>query len=227
MTLKMILSAGGNTSSNSKTFEKTEEKKPLNVTSHISKSDKEQQLVWGEVYAPNVPDAHGHYMSAETIQKMAYQFMAKGLLKKIDIEHDCQESGAYVVESFIARKDDPDFIEGSWVLGVHIPNQETWNLVKSGKLNGYSFMGMGQLAAQTVEMEVLDLIKGETTETEGHTHTFEVRYAEDGTFLGGATNPGPDGHVHLIKKGARTEEVNGHSHRFSFVEGVLSLETVA
>lgn len=227
MALKMILSAGAEFPSKSKDSGAEELSSLKKTTSHISKSDKDQQLVWAEVYAPNIPDAHGHYMSAEVIQKMAYSFMAKGALKKIDVEHNCQESGAYVVESFIAREGDPDFIPGSWVLGVHIPDQGTWNLVKSGKINGFSFMGMGQLAAKEISMEVLDLIKGETTEAEGHTHEFAVRYAEDGTFLGGVTGPGPDGHVHLIKGGTRTEEVNGHSHRFSFVEGVISLEAVA
>ena len=43
-----------------------------------------------------------------------------------------------------------------------------------------------------------------------------------GNFLGGMTNPAPDGHVHRIVRGTVTEPSNGHAHRFSFVEGVLN-----
>jgi len=226
MTYKMILSADGENPSDLAVGGQ-EVSTPLKKTvSHISKTEQDQQLVWAEVYAPNIPDAHGHYMSAEAIQKMAYQFMQKGALTNIDVEHNCVPSGAYVVESFIARENDPDFIPGSWVLGVHVPDN-LWEQVKKGEINGFSFMGMGQLADTPVEMEVLDLIKGETTESDGHTHEFMVRYDESGNFLGGVTTPGPDGHSHLIKGGTRTEVVNGHSHRFSFVEGVISLEAVA
>ena len=41
------------------------------------------------------------------------------------------------------------------------------------------------------------------------------------------TGPGPDGHVHKILRGTATEETDGHSHRFSFVEGVLHAQVAA
>jgi hypothetical protein len=77
----------------------------------------------GEVYSPDFPDSQGDYMTAEEIRLMAYRFMAKGEPYRIDKEHDKKECGAFVVESFIARENDPDFISGSWVIGVHIPGQ--------------------------------------------------------------------------------------------------------
>lgn len=223
MTLKMIFAGTHEKPSKSSVGGLTDVENLKKDASPIRKTEREQQLVWAEVYVPNTPDAHGHFMRAEAIQKMAYNFLVKGGATNIDVEHDTKQCGAHVVESFIARKGDPDFIEGSWVLGVKVPDN-LWPLVKSGALNGFSFMGMGQLVDHPGDYEVSDLIKGETTETADHNHTFEVRYSEDGVFLGGATGPGPDGHVHLIKGGTRTEEVNGHSHRFAFVEGVLSLE---
>lgn len=193
----------------------------------IKKTEKEQQLVYGEVYAPMVPDAHGDYMRGEAIQEMAHQFLKDLRLTKIDMEHDELESGAYVVESFIARNEDPDFIPGSWVIGVHVPDQEQWQLVKSGKLNGFSFSGMGFKKKTEVVLDVPEEITGMTSTVEGHAHTFTVRYGADGSFLGGETSPAEDGHVHKITSGTITSMVEGHQHRFSFVEGVLNVEAVS
>jgi hypothetical protein len=193
------------------------------ATVSVKKTDDEQQLVYGEVYAPGFPDSQGDFMTAESIQKMAFEFMRKGLVNKIDLHHTQVESGSYVVESFIARADDPDFIPGSWVLGVKC-SDHAWSLVKSGELNGFSFDGEGFRVECVLEIDLPDQIEGETVEVEGHVHTFFVKYDEEGNFLGGLTGPGPDGHVHKILRGTVTENTDDHAHRFSFVEGVLSAQ---
>ena len=190
----------------------------------VKKVDEEQQLVYGEVYAPGFPDSQGDFMTAETIQKMAHEFMRKGLVDKIDLHHSQVESGCYVVESFIARADDPVFIPGAWVLGVKVPDPDVWALVKSGELNGFSFDGEGFRVETVLEIDMPDYIEGETVDVLGHSHSFFVRYDRDGTFLGGRTGPGPDGHVHKILRGTVTETTEDHAHRFSFVEGVLSAQ---
>ena len=92
---------------------------------------------------------------------MAYGFMQKGITDHIDLNHDGVHCGAVVVESFIAREGDPDFIPGSWVVGVHVPDNDTWNLIKTGELNGFSLEGIGHKKAQTVTFSVPDLLKGE------------------------------------------------------------------
>ena len=189
----------------------------------IKKQDEEQQLVFGEVFAPGFPDSQGDFMTVETIQEMAYGFMRKGFVQKIDIQHSQQESGCYVVESFIAREGDPTFIPGSWVLGVKVPDPEIWSLVKSGELNGFSLDGFGVRVDSVIEVDMPDVIKGLTLETDGHSHVFYVKYDQDGNFLGGHTDV-VDGHMHRILRGTATEDSNGHSHRFSFVEGVLNAQ---
>lgn len=188
----------------------------------IKKADQEQQIVFGEVFAPGFPDSQGDFMTPETVRDMAYQFMKNGYGSNIDVEHSRTPSGAYVVESFIARDDDPTFIPGSWVIGVKVPDPATWSLIKSGELNGFSLDGMGVRKATQFEVDMPELLKGETTDTNGHQHTFFVKYDEAGNFLGGNTSAGPDGHVHQISRGTVTETVGGHNHRFSFVEGVLN-----
>lgn len=187
----------------------------------IKKTDDEQQLVYGEVYAPGIPDSQGDFMTAATIQEMAHSFMRRGLVSKIDIDHCQEESGCYVVESFIARDGDETFIPGSWVLGVKIPDAETWGKVQKGELNGFSLDGEGYRIATTLQITTPDVVTGMTDEFDGHAHEFFVKYDLEGHFLGGETSPGPDGHVHEITRGTATEASNGHSHRFSFVEGVL------
>ncbi|MCO5157866.1 MAG: XkdF-like putative serine protease domain-containing protein [Aquamicrobium sp.] len=189
----------------------------------IKKQDDEQQLVYGEVYAPGFPDSQGDFMTVETIQEMAHGFMRKGLVTKIDVQHSQQESGCYVVESFIAREGDLTFIPGSWVLGVKVPDPEIWSLVKSGELNGFSLDGFGVRVETVLEIDMPDLLQGETLEVEGHRHRFFVKFDRDGNFLGGHTDV-VDGHMHRILRGTVTEDAFGHAHRFSFVEGVLSAQ---
>lgn len=190
----------------------------------IKKFDEEQQLVYGEVYAPGFPDSQGDFMTRDEIQKMAHEFMRKGLVTKIDVQHTRKESGCYVVESFIARDDDTVFIPGSWVMGVKIPDGEVWALVKSGELNGFSLDGMGIRVDTLLEIEMPEMITGETDNAEGHKHKFFVKYDQDGNFLGGMTDQAPDGHWHRILRGTITEDASGHGHRFSFVEGVLDAQ---
>jgi hypothetical protein len=192
----------------------------------VKKLDDEEQVVFGEVYAPGFPDSQGDVMSRSEVQKMAYNFMKKGLLSNIDTNHSRNPNGSRIVESFIARENDDTFLPGAWVIGVHVPDRSVWKMVKSGDLNGFSLDGMGLRTETIFEIEMPEVVKGETTETGGHTHTFFVKYDAEGNFRGGMTSPALDGHVHKIERGTVTEVTNGHSHRFSFVEGVLSAQSL-
>lgn len=182
--------------------------------------DKEQRLVYAEVYAPNRPDSGGDYMTAEQIQKAAHQFARNGILTNVDVMHDNQPvEGVQVVESFVAREDDTVFIPGSWVVGVHIPDDGLWDDVKSGKLNGFSMEAMAKTEEKEVEIEIPPVVTGDTSKEADHVHKFYVAYDENGKFLGGQTSK-ESGHVHLIRGGTVTDEVDGHSHRFSSVDNV-------
>jgi len=189
----------------------------------IKKTDDEEQLVFGEVYAPGFPDSQGDFMTKAAIKKMAYNFMKKSRMGNIDTQHDQVIKGSHVVESFIARDDDSLFIPGSWVLGVKCDDAE-WAMVKSGEINGFSLDGMAARNPVMLDIEIPDILKGETTEADSHSHTFFVKFDDSGNFLGGHTSPGRDGHIHQIKAGTCTEFTNGHNHRFSFVEGVLGIK---
>ena len=186
----------------------------------IKKTDEDRQLAYGEVYIPMIPDSQGDFMTEIEIEKMAHRFMKNQYLYGVDTEHDMTDNGSVVVESFIAREGDPDFIKGSWVAAIAVPD-DLWPLVKSGELGGFSMYGGGERIPTMITIEVPDdgILKGETDTMEDHTHKYTLRFDGEGSFLGGETNT-VDGHSHTIKKGTVTDKEDGHRHRFSFVEAL-------
>lgn len=184
----------------------------------------EKRMVYAEVYAPNRPDSDGEFMTADTIEKMAHSFVKKGRLKQVDIQHDNKTvEGIQIVESFIARKGDPDFIPGSWVVGIHVDHTPTWNRIKKGELNGLSVEALVGREEREVTLHLPPVISGRTTKSENHEHQFFVNYSPDGDFLGGITDS-VNGHRHAIKGGTVTEEADGHCHRFSSVDSLEILD---
>lgn len=192
-------------------------------TVSVLKKDSRQRIVFGEVYAPDRPDADAEFMTAETIQKMAYGFMKSLKLDRVDSMHNnVLVKGACVVESFIARKGDPEFIEGAWVIGVHVPGDADWDKIEKGEWNGFSIEAMVKKEQVNVQIEVPPVLTGKTLKADNsdHQHTFYVGYDSEGKFLGGKTDQ-VNGHIHLIKRGTMTEIASEHRHRFSHVEDVV------
>lgn len=188
------------------------------VTEHfvrIKKIDEDEQIVFGEVYAPNILDTYGDFMTKEDIRDMSHRFMQLTHMRlSIDTNHDETSNGSYPIESFIARANDPDYTEGAWVLGVKIVDDEVWKEVKKGNLNGYSFQALVNKLAVVVDMDVTYDKVGVTEpgDDNNHSHLFFVELDEDGRVLRGRTSV-EDGHFHEIDKGTATEEAKGHSHR--------------
>ena len=184
-------------------------------------ASEDERLVGGEVYIPGVPDSDGEFMDAVGIKEMAYKFMKNMRLKKIDVSHNNRlVNEACVVESYIARKGDPDFVEGSWVVVVHVPDDETWGRIKKGEINGFSMEAMVSKEPTILEFDAPPVITGSTQKSEdGHEHEFHVAYDEAGNFLGGKTNI-VNNHYHEIRKGTITEPAGSddHKHRFSHID---------
>jgi len=187
----------------------------------VLKTDKpDEHLVYGEVYAPNRPDAQGEFMRAEEIKKMAHNFVRKGRMSSIDVMHDNHVvPGLCIVESYIAKKGDPDFIEGSWVIGMHVPDETLWQQIKKGEINGFSMEAMINRDEQELEIDVPPVVTGITSKSEEHQHKFYVTYDDEGNFRGGTTDF-VNGHTHQIVAGTHTQKADGHSHRFSSVDTI-------
>lgn len=186
----------------------------------IRKTDDELQIVYGEVYAPNVPDVHGEFMTPVEVRKMAHLFMTKQILDQVDTNHDHGINGSHVVESFIAREDDTIYIPESWCVGMHVPDPVMWEKIKSGEINGFSMEAFVHMKEKVIEIEVPEVLGGVTVEADGHSHRFTVRFDDEGNFLGGSTATNA-GHSHKIMRGTITEPgPNGHTHRYSIAEEV-------
>jgi len=182
----------------------------------ILKIDEEKQIVYGEVYAPYIVDTHGDMMMPEDVELMAHRFMALAHVKaSIDTNHDQTPNGSHPVESFIARKGDPDYTEGAWVLGVKVLDIQIWKAIKEGRLNGYSMQSWVKKKPVAVEIEYQPTNLGytEVGGDDNHTHVFYAELDDSGRVKSGVTSK-TNNHEHKITKGTATEISDGHSHRF-------------
>ena len=178
----------------------------------VCKTDDARQIVWGEVYAPNVVDTHGEMMLPEDVETICHRFMQVQSLKQaIDTQHNNESNGCYPIESFIARNN-PDYTEGAWVMAVKIDDATIWDQIKKGELNGFSFEAYVSKQQAVVELEVYPQSVGQTEEADGHSHFFFAELDADGKVIGGRTSEAA-GHVHEVKRGTATEICAGHAHR--------------
>ncbi len=175
-----------------------------------------------EVLVPDFPNVFNDYWTRENIKHAAYTFLMTGF--GIDVEHSQKDiTGAvYVVESFIARAGDPDFIEGAWVVGMYIADDALWAGVLSGEINGYSYEALVSFLSATFEV-VDDGIRQGVTEPDpydGHTHEFMVLVDITNRPVknGGGTSE-TNGHAHTITTHTVTDESAGHTHRYNLVLG--------
>lgn len=187
--------------------------------------DGELQVVYGEVYAPNLPDVDGEVMNPLEVRKMAYRFMQKSSMHRIDINHDTQITECFVVESFIASEDQDVFLPGSWVVGVHIPDTGLWDKVKKGELNGFSLEGFSRKQAVELEFDIPEQVVVKTiADYNDHVHNVTLKFDANGDFMGGITNT-VNGHSHRIVRASVTSITDGHSHRFSLEEAFTYAES--
>jgi hypothetical protein len=191
--------------------------------SRIVIKSEERRLVYGEVYAPWQVDTDGEAMLPEDIEKMAHDFLSSGRVHKIDVQHNLKESGCIVVESFIARKNDPDgFLEGAWVLGTKIIPDDIWEMVKKGEINGYSFYGpVTQVSVQAVVQSTRRMLGKTEESSEGlltpHTHSLDIKFSEDGKVIPGITGS-EFNHCHVVSRTTATEVEMEHAHRLVLIE---------
>jgi len=131
----------------------------------VVKSADEQRYTLTVAYPANKPDvsvaADGHrdFASAAAVETAAWNYLRKS--PKIGLWHRGGTDGAGdVVESYIWRGPDwhieaADGSEqvvkaGDWLLGIQW-NEETWPLVKSGRIGGVSPQGRAKRRVPTAE----------------------------------------------------------------------------
>lgn len=181
-----------------------------------------ERIVFAEMLIPETPNSYGDYWTKEGIREAAYEFAKQGY--GIDVNHDNNDvTGAvHVIESFIAREGDPDFIVGSWVVGMHIADDTMWDQVLAGEINGYSYEAIISFtdAILAVDDDGLRMGYTEPDVNDGHIHSFILTVDDEGFILEGGTDT-VNGHSHSISGSVVTDAAeDGHVHRFNYVTGV-------
>ena len=147
-----------------------------NVKFQIISEDK--RIISGPVMLADSPiyrnDAtNGEYyvvFSKDTIFKIAQKFFKKGYQANVNLMHDSEQqvNGVTMFESFISDKDRgiqamrgfEDAPDGSWFGSFKVEDDSVWQMIKEGKVKGFSVEGIFEYAkAKTKEAQLLDSIK--------------------------------------------------------------------
>lgn len=179
-----------------------------------------ERLVFAEVLVPESPNTYNDFWTKEGIRDAAYAFMKMGF--GVDVNHDNIDriSSIQMVESFIARDGDPDFIPGSWVVGMYVGDDAVWQQILDGDINGYSYEAIVEFLTAIFEGDEAGTIVGvtEADPADGHTHDYAVHVNGASQVIGGGTAT-TNGHWHPIITHTVTEEAAGHIHRYNLLSG--------
>lgn len=128
---------------------------PVDFLVPIAKQDRPRQIAFGVVLEPTTPDSpdlQDDWYSPDDIEKAAHGFLARVAAQKSvfdagDVMHDEATLAGYPVESFIAPVDfilgDQPVAKGSWVIGMHYPDERIWKGIMDGTYAAFSVGGLG------------------------------------------------------------------------------------
>lgn len=121
----------------------------------VSKAVEERMFTLGPMYIPNVKDAHAEWTDPEELQKAVWEYVQKGD-RRIRLQHDRDVVAGewleimawpYEVEAPIILKDASEssmkFPANTVFLGVRW-EPWAWQMIKEGKLRGYSIGGRAE-----------------------------------------------------------------------------------
>ena len=109
------------------------------------KIDDERRIVTGIVVEPMVRDTYDDWMVSEEIERAAFGFMEES--QRLKVMHSQAAQQCHLVESWVTKEDgainDTYISKGTWMVSVHVVDDEIWKDIKEGRLNGFSFGGKG------------------------------------------------------------------------------------
>lgn len=121
---------------------------PCEATAPIVLKNEEQRIVYGPVAIPDEPDSDGDIITKAKIEQVAHGFLKE--YGNIDLQHTLNNVGI-PVESYIAPVNlqfgAVTVPKGSWMMGVYVSDDATWQAVKNGELAGFSLMGIRKSTA--------------------------------------------------------------------------------
>ena len=121
-------------------------------------ASEEEQIVVGPAMVPNrlilrkdeLGNPYHVYFSKDTIKKISKKFLETNNHNNTDINHDDQVTTQNtLLESWIVENPEKDksaiygfdVPEGTWMVSYKINDDEVWNKIKAGELNGFSVTG--------------------------------------------------------------------------------------
>jgi hypothetical protein len=125
---------------------------------HFQVENEEKRIVVGPAMVPDLKifrkDALGNpyyvFFSAETIKMIAEKYMRNKYIDNNDENHDGKAvKDVYVIESWI-KEDEQDKSSkygyestpvGTWFVSMKVKNDQVWEKIKNGGLNGFSVSG--------------------------------------------------------------------------------------
>jgi len=151
-----------------------DKQKPLNFEFKIQDEDK--RIVSGyfmvaDLPIPRLNDLNEKFFvvfKKDTINKIVNKFFKQGYSNKINLMHDQEMDGVYVIESLIidnergsvAPKEFEKVPDGSWWGSMRVENNEVWELVKTGQVKGFSVEGMfGQDKSRNIQEKIINKIR--------------------------------------------------------------------
>jgi hypothetical protein len=130
----------------------------LNFSKHIFASE-DQRMIISPVIIPDLEiirydeasnDPYWVKFSTETIAKMAEKFMRSQSTWSTNLEHEDNQAGTYIFESWIIEDEKTDkanmkygfnLPNGTWMVKMRVADDKVWSMVKEGKLKGLSLEG--------------------------------------------------------------------------------------
>ena len=132
--------------------------------------DEQQHIVFGCALRADFPiyrysERLGEYyvtFSAQTIKELYERFMKEGH-KSVNLQHETDTDGVYLIQSFLKDTDKginpagfESIADGSWFCAYKIENEQVWEKVKNGEFNGFSVEGFFDLQKTEEEFSKKD-----------------------------------------------------------------------
>lgn len=130
-------------------------------TQLIKSSEQDEMVAYEVIYEPNVKDAHGEWMSEDTIQKACDNFndnLIKGNVKP-NLFHLANTELFTIEKTWIQEEIDVKVEQtgevikaGTWVGKIKYHDEDLWNLKKAGIIQGVSIGARGAIDKETGEI---------------------------------------------------------------------------
>jgi hypothetical protein len=160
-------------------YEKTRKSRVLKKLGiyEISKAEGERRYTLGAMYIPNIEDAHGEWTDADELQKAVWEYVRKDD-RRIRLQHNRDVIAGEWLEimsfpySLTVPIKSPEGVEKEHTYPAHtvflgvVWEPWAWQMVKDGKIRGYSIGGKAERLFVDMDVE-----KGDPTVSDVHVDT--------------------------------------------------------